>query len=53
MAYPVSLEGKVALVMGGAGGIDLFDDRAYQIPTAYIDPVSRQLAGRTARPITA
>ncbi|MBH2044496.1 MAG: MBL fold metallo-hydrolase, partial [Comamonadaceae bacterium] len=24
-------------------GIDLFDDRAYQIPTAHIDPVSRQL----------
>ena len=24
-------------------GIDLFDDRAYQIPTAYIDPVTRQM----------
>lgn len=24
-------------------GIDLFDDRAYQIPTAHIDPVTRQL----------
>jgi flavorubredoxin len=24
-------------------GIDLFDDRAYQIPTAHIDPVSRQM----------
>ena len=23
-------------------GIDLFDDRAYQIPTGYIDPVTRQ-----------
>ncbi len=23
--------------------IDLFDDRAYQIPTAYIDPVTRQM----------
>ncbi|CAN7627512.1 MBL fold metallo-hydrolase [Acidovorax sp. LjRoot118] len=24
-------------------GIDLFDDRAYQIPTAFIDPVTRQM----------
>ena len=24
-------------------GIDLFDDRAYQIPTSFIDPVSRQM----------
>ena len=24
-------------------GIDLFDDRAYQIPTAHIDPVTRQM----------
>jgi flavorubredoxin len=27
-------------------GIDLFDDRAYQIPTAHIDPVSRQMRPR-------
>ena len=24
-------------------GIDLFDDRAYQVPTAHIDPVTRQM----------
>jgi flavorubredoxin len=24
-------------------GIDLFDDRAYQVPTAHIDPVTRQV----------
>jgi flavorubredoxin len=24
-------------------GIDLFDDRAYQLPTASIDPIARQL----------
>jgi flavorubredoxin len=24
-------------------GIDLFDDRAYQFPTAHIDPVTRQM----------
>ncbi|NOJ99347.1 MBL fold metallo-hydrolase, partial [Corallococcus coralloides] len=24
-------------------GIDLFDDRAYQLPTAFIDPGTRQV----------
>ncbi len=24
-------------------GIDLFDDRAYQFPTAFIDPATRQV----------
>jgi len=24
-------------------GIDVFDDRAYQIPTSYIDPATRQM----------
>jgi flavorubredoxin len=30
-------------------GIDLFDDRAYQIPTGYIDPVTRQMRAAPAR----
>jgi flavorubredoxin len=30
-------------------GIDLFDDRAYQIPSAYIDPVTRQMRPTAGR----
>jgi flavorubredoxin len=30
-------------------GIDLFDDRAYQIPTGYIDPATRQMRAAPAR----